>query len=53
MWSAKDAAQTAEIPMRRLGEPSELLGPVVLLASDESSFMTGQIIYVDGGLSAV
>jgi NAD(P)-dependent dehydrogenase (short-subunit alcohol dehydrogenase family) len=44
---------TAEIPMRRLGEPNELVGPFVLLASDESSFMTGQIVYVDGGLSAV
>ena len=44
---------TAEIPMRRLGEPNELVGPAVLLASDESSFMTGQIVYVDGGLSAV
>jgi NAD(P)-dependent dehydrogenase (short-subunit alcohol dehydrogenase family) len=44
---------TADIPMKRLGEPSELLGPAILLASDESSFMTGQIIYVDGGLSAV
>ena len=44
---------TAEIPMKRLGEPHELVGPVVLLASDESSFMTGQIVYVDGGLSAV
>ena len=44
---------TAEIPMRRLGEPHELVGPAVLLASDESSFMTGQIVYVDGGLSAV
>jgi NAD(P)-dependent dehydrogenase (short-subunit alcohol dehydrogenase family) len=44
---------TADIPMKRLGEPHELVGPIVLLASDESSFMTGQIIYVDGGLSAV
>jgi NAD(P)-dependent dehydrogenase (short-subunit alcohol dehydrogenase family) len=44
---------TAEIPMRRLGEPNELIGPAILLASDESSFMTGQIVYVDGGLSAV
>jgi NAD(P)-dependent dehydrogenase (short-subunit alcohol dehydrogenase family) len=44
---------TADIPMKRLGEPSELIGPAILLASDESSFMTGQIIYVDGGLSAV
>jgi NAD(P)-dependent dehydrogenase (short-subunit alcohol dehydrogenase family) len=47
------AKVTADIPMKRLGEPSELVGPVILLASDESSFMTGQIIYVDGGLSAV
>jgi NAD(P)-dependent dehydrogenase (short-subunit alcohol dehydrogenase family) len=47
------AKMTAEIPMRRLGEPGELIGPIVLLASDESSFMTGQIVYVDGGLSAV
>ena len=47
------AKMTADIPMQRLGEPSELVGPAILLASDESSFMTGQIIYVDGGLSAV
>ncbi len=47
------AKMTADIPMKRLGEPSELVGPAILLASDESSFMTGQIIYVDGGLSAV
>jgi len=47
------AKMTAEIPMRRLGEPDELVGPALLLASDESSFMTGQIVYVDGGLSAV
>jgi 2-dehydro-3-deoxy-D-gluconate 5-dehydrogenase len=47
------ARMTADIPMKRLGEPSELVGPAILLASDESSFMTGQIVYVDGGLSAV
>ena len=39
--------------MKRLGVPEELVGPIILLASDESNFMTGQIIYVDGGLSAV
>jgi len=44
---------TAEIPLARLGAPEDLLGPIVLLASDDSDFMTGQIIYVDGGLSAV
>ncbi len=44
---------TAQIPLKRLGVPEEVVGPFVLLASDESNFMTGQIIFVDGGLSAV
>lgn len=43
---------TAEIPMARLGVPEDLLGAIVLLASDASDFITGQIIYVDGGLYA-
>ncbi len=47
------AKMTADIPLKRLGEPDEVVGPAILLASDESNFMTGQIIYVDGGLSAV
>ena len=38
-------------PMRRWGNPSELAGAAVYLASDASSFMTGQTIYVDGGFS--
>ncbi len=43
---------TAEIPMARLGEPEDLLGAIILLASDASDFITGQVIYVDGGLYA-
>ena len=43
---------TAEIPMARLGVPEDLLGAIILLASDASDFITGQIIYVDGGLYA-
>ena len=42
---------TAEIPLARLGVPEDVIGPIVLLASDESDFMTGQILYIDGGLS--
>ena len=36
-------------PMMRKGEPEELVGPAVFLASDASSFVTGHIIPVDGG----
>ena len=39
-------------PMRRFGEPHELVGAAVLLASDAASFLTGQCIVVDGGYLA-
>jgi NAD(P)-dependent dehydrogenase (short-subunit alcohol dehydrogenase family) len=36
-------------PLGRLGEPSEVASVAVFLASDESSYVTGETIYVDGG----
>lgn len=39
------------IPLKRLGMPSDLDGAVVFLASDESAYVTGQILLVDGGMS--
>jgi NAD(P)-dependent dehydrogenase (short-subunit alcohol dehydrogenase family) len=37
------------MPQRRFGEPSDLDGPLILLASSASSFMTGSVIVADGG----
>jgi NAD(P)-dependent dehydrogenase (short-subunit alcohol dehydrogenase family) len=39
-------------PMKRFGDPRELIGPAVLLASDAASFMTGECLVVDGGYLA-
>lgn len=40
---------TRYVPLRRIGEPQELAGAAVYLASDASTFVTGQILIVDGG----
>lgn len=41
------------IPLRRFGDPSDLDGPVLLLASEASRYMTGSVIVADGGQSAL
>ena len=41
-----------DIPMKRLGEPGDLAGDVIYLASDASNFVTGHTLLVDGGYTA-
>lgn len=54
--SAQDAAfmkmMTARIPLGRLAEPEEVASAVLYLASEPARFVTGQILFVDGGVTA-
>jgi NAD(P)-dependent dehydrogenase (short-subunit alcohol dehydrogenase family) len=51
MEAFEQRAQT-EIPLRRAGRPGEIVGAALYLASDSSSYTTGSVITVDGGLTA-
>jgi NAD(P)-dependent dehydrogenase (short-subunit alcohol dehydrogenase family) len=54
LWSdpTMQAWNAANTPLKRLGDPKDLVGAAIFLASDASAFMTGQIVFVDGGFSA-
>ncbi len=47
--SEKARAFTASVPLRRAGEPVEIAEAVAFLISDAASYMTGQVVYVNGG----
>jgi NAD(P)-dependent dehydrogenase (short-subunit alcohol dehydrogenase family) len=55
LWEDKDrlAKRTAITPLRRIGEPEEIAPVAVFLASSAASFITGQTIIADGGVTIV
>ena len=54
LWSSPtmQAWNRQVCPMKRLGTVDDLVGTAIYLASKASDFMTGQVLYVDGGMSA-
>ena len=45
----KRARMEARIPLGRLGQPEDLAGPIIFLASDMARYVTGAALLVDGG----
>ena len=53
LWENEEmlAERNASTPLRRIGNPDEIAGAAVFLASKASSFMTGQTLVIDGGVT--
>ena len=52
LWEKRpemNAWREANTPMRRLGQPEDMVGACLFLASEAASFVTGQVLYIDGG----
>ena len=49
LTSEAGQALIRRVPQRRLGQPQDLDGPLLLLASEASAFMTGEVLVADGG----
>ena len=50
-WDHVEAMVEREVPMKRVGQPSEIAAAALYLASDASSYTTGSILKVDGGVT--
>ncbi|HUR04815.1 MAG TPA: SDR family NAD(P)-dependent oxidoreductase [Nonomuraea sp.] len=55
LWEdeASSEATVSGVPMRRWGTPEEMAHPAVFLASRASAYMTGQVLFIDGGATAI
>ena len=49
LWETHEAALARRLPTKRLGEPEDIAGAALFLASDLASWITGQTLVVDGG----
>ena len=53
LWSQPQMKEwgRTNTPLVRMGVPEDMIGTAIFLASEASAFMTGQILYVDGGFT--
>jgi NAD(P)-dependent dehydrogenase (short-subunit alcohol dehydrogenase family) len=49
LWKEHEPAVVAQTPLGRIGEPSDIAGAIVFLASDHAAWITGETLIVDGG----
>ena len=50
LWEVNESAVSERHPLKRIGEPDDIAAAALLLGSDASSFMTGEVIVLDGGM---
>jgi 3-oxoacyl-[acyl-carrier protein] reductase len=50
--SERLAATERQVPLGRIGEPDDIAGPILFLASPLAAYVTGTSLTIDGGLSA-
>lgn len=51
LYEGREEAVAAQYPLKRLGDPRDVGGVVAFLLSDDASWMTGQVVVVDGGVT--
>lgn len=49
LYEGRESRVAAHYPLQRLGEPSDVAGPVAFLLSDDAAWVTGQTLVIDGG----
>lgn len=53
LWEPFEERVAARLPMRRIGEPDDIATAALFLVSDQASWMTGEVVVVDGGATSM